>query len=55
MGQNFLPCDRNQQYLMPPSVSEWLAEDHLVWFLLEVVDELECAPRSASYAPAPPP
>ncbi len=49
MGQNFLSCDRNQQYLMPPSVSEWLAEDHLVWFLLEVVDELDLGKLYAAY------
>jgi transposase len=49
VGQNFLSCDRNQQYLMPPSVSEWLAEDHLVWFLLEVVDELDLGKLYAAY------
>ena len=27
--------------LMPPSVSEWLPEDHLAWFVLDVVDELD--------------
>ena len=27
MAYNFLPAQRDQLYLMPPSVSDWLAED----------------------------
>ena len=41
MGQNFLPCDREQELLLPPSLSEWLAEDHLAWFVLDAVAALE--------------
>lgn len=26
---------------MPPDMAEWLPEDHLVWFVLDVVDQLE--------------
>ena len=26
---------------MPPSVAEWLPEDHLAWFVLDVVSELD--------------
>ena len=29
--------------LMPPSVAEWLPEDHLAWFVLDVVAELDLA------------
>lgn len=29
MSYNFLPCDRNQTYLLPPSLTDWLPEDHL--------------------------
>jgi hypothetical protein len=29
VGWNFLACDREQQYLMPPSLTDWLPEDHL--------------------------
>ncbi len=32
MAYNFLPCDRNQAYLLPPSLTDWLPEDHLAWF-----------------------
>lgn len=41
MAQNFLPCDRDQELLLPPSLREWLAEDHLAWFVLDAVGELD--------------
>src|SRR5919201_2081822 len=41
MAQNFIACDREQELLLPPSLREWLAADHLAWFVLEVVDELD--------------
>jgi transposase len=41
MGQNFIGCDRDQELLLPPSLREWLPEDHLAWFVLEAVDELD--------------
>ena len=31
MPQNFLACDREQELLLPPSLREWLAEDHFAW------------------------
>ena len=44
MAFNFLPCDRDQPYLLPPSLKDWLPEDHLAWFLLDVVDEMDLRP-----------
>src|SRR6266511_4877740 len=41
MAQNFLSCDRDQGFLMPPSVREWLPQGHLAWCLLDVVERLE--------------
>jgi transposase len=41
MAQNFLSCDREQDFLMPPSVREWLPAAHLAWYLLEVVERLD--------------
>ncbi len=41
MPKNFVPCDRDQQLLMPPSLREWLPDDHLVWFVIEAVDQLD--------------
>jgi transposase len=41
MAYNFLPCDRNQAYLLPPSLTDWLAQDHLVWFVLDAVEQID--------------
>jgi transposase len=49
VAQNFLPCDRDQELLLPPSLREWLPEDHLAWFVLETVGELELEPFYAAY------
>jgi hypothetical protein len=44
MPRNFLACDRDQELLLPPSVRDWLPADHLAWFVMETVDELELEP-----------
>jgi transposase len=49
MAQNFLSCDREQELLLPPSLREWLADDHLAWFVVEVVDELDLATFYGAY------
>jgi len=41
VAQNFLHCDRDQELLLPPSLREWLPEDHLAWFVLDAVDEID--------------
>ena len=40
MGQNFISCDRGQSFLLPPSLTDWLAEDHLVWTVLGAVEQM---------------
>jgi len=49
MGFNFLACDRSQEYLMPPSVAEWLPADHLAWFLIDAVGQFDLSEFLASY------
>ena len=39
MGQRFVACDREQSFLMPPDVREWLPENHLAWFVIDAVGE----------------
>ena len=41
MAQNFMVVDREQGWLMPPSVRDWLPEGHLAWFVLDVVAGLD--------------
>src|SRR2546429_189082 len=31
MAFNFLPAERDQLYVMPPSLSDWLPKDHLAF------------------------
>ena len=41
MGQNFIACDREQAFLMPPDVREWLPDGHLAWFVIDAVGEMD--------------
>jgi transposase len=49
MGQRFVACDRDQSFLMPPDVREWLPEDHLAWFVLDAVAEMTLDVFYAAY------
>jgi transposase len=49
VAQNFIACDRQQQYLMPPSLEEWLPEGHLAWFVLDAVAQMDLGAFHARY------
>ncbi|MGZ6669817.1 MAG: transposase, partial [Solirubrobacteraceae bacterium] len=49
MPQRFIDCDRDQSFLMPPSLMEWIAQDQLVWTVLDSVDELDLSAFYAAY------
>jgi len=49
MPQNFIDCDREQAFLMPPSLRDWLPADHLAWFVIETVAQLDLEAFYASY------
>ena len=49
MAYNFLACDRDQAFLLPPDLRDWLPSDHLAWFILDVVDQLDLGPFLAAY------
>jgi transposase len=49
MAYNFLRGDRDQPFLLPPDLRDWLPEDHLAWFILDVTDQLDLAPFLRSY------
>jgi transposase len=44
MAYNFLPSDRDQPFLLPPDLRDWLPQGHLAWFVLDVVDQLDLQP-----------
>jgi hypothetical protein len=46
---NFIKCDREQAFLMPPWLREWLREDHLAWFVLDAVEEMDLDRFYADY------
>lgn len=41
MNKRFRVCDLDQQYLLPPSLQDWLPENHLARFIAEVTNELD--------------
>src|SRR5260370_25461998 len=43
-----------QSYLVPPSLSDWLAEGHLAYFISEVVNELDLSGFYAHHEQADP-
>jgi transposase len=49
MAYNLRACDRDQAFLLPPDVREWLPADHLAWFVLDVVDQLDLGPFLKAY------
>lgn len=46
---NFRPINRDIDFLMPPSVDEWLPQRHLARFVVEVIDGLDLRAMSGSY------
>jgi hypothetical protein len=49
MPQNFIDCDREQVLLMPPSLRDWLPEDHLAWTILGSVAEIDLSGFYGAY------
>ena len=51
MAQNFIAVDRDQAFLMAPSVRDWLPENHLAWYVLDAVAEMDLSAFYARYRP----
>ena len=41
MAKAYRPVNRDQPFLLPPDMRDWLPPDHLVWFLLETLKQLD--------------
>src|ERR1700689_2841727 len=41
MAPDFVSCERGPGVFLPPSLLEWLPEDHLVWTVLGAVDQMD--------------
>ncbi|MHB1987952.1 MAG: IS1182 family transposase [Acidimicrobiales bacterium] len=49
MPINLREADRDQLFLLPPSVADWLPENHLAFFVLDVVSELDLSAFYSEY------
>ena len=50
MADHFKPLDRDTLFLMPPSVQEWIPDDHLARFVVDVVAKLDLRPIRSRYS-----
>jgi transposase len=50
MSAKFIDYDQSTLYLLPPSLQDWLPEDHLARFVVEIVDQLDLSSLKAAYA-----
>ena len=48
MARSYRPVRRDQVFLLPPDMRDWLLEDHLVWLVLEIVETLNVTAFGAS-------
>ena len=49
MGKPYRPYLPDQEFLLPPSLRDWLPENHLSYFVSDVVDELDLSAMDAVY------
>jgi len=49
MRHNFICCDRDQPFLLPPSIRDWLPADHLAWFVIDAVARMDLSAFYRAY------
>src|SRR5215471_1468296 len=49
VNKRFRVCDLNQSFLLPPSLQDWLPQDHLARFVADVANELDLSAIYAEY------
>ena len=49
MSKTYLPYDPDQQLLLPAALQEWMPQDHLAYFISDVVDQLDLSAITARY------
>jgi transposase len=50
MAVEFIPIDRDTAYIFPPSVQDYLPDDHLARFVVDIVEQLDLSHLSAVYS-----
>jgi transposase len=49
MNYNFKSYNPNQPYLLPPSLDNWLPQDHFARFISETVDQMDLSALITAY------
>jgi transposase len=49
MPPRFVTAERDQQFLLPPDMREWLPDDHLVWTVLDAVEVMDLTAFRGAY------
>jgi transposase len=49
MAPNYTECNRDQLYLLPPSMKDWLGEEHFAWFLLDALEKMNLSGFHEAY------
>jgi transposase len=49
MPQNFIESCAEQGFLLPPDVRDWVPPDHLAWFVIDAVKEMDLEAFYAVY------
>jgi transposase len=49
VGKNYRPYYPDEELLLPPSLRDWLPENHLAYFVSDVVDNLDLSAMDAVY------
>src|SRR5438270_13739428 len=49
MAKTYRPYVPEQDLLLPPSLHEWLPEDHLAFFVSDLIDHLDLSAITSSY------
>ncbi len=50
MSSKFRTVDRDTLYLLPPSVQDWLPDDHLARFVVDIVERLDLSALERQYS-----
>ena len=51
MGTNYRPYEPDQPFLFPPSLRDWLPENHLAYFISDTLDQLDLSALHQPYHP----
>jgi transposase len=49
MAKSYRPYFPEQDFLLPPSLREWLPENHLAYFVSEMIDQLDLSAIESYY------